>query len=119
MPGVYPTSACPANGAKRPAGTRVALPGTFCGTEVPRFLHGPSELGPYKTLGSVREHLPHGSDVAIIHLGDLLQLTHALGGFCAEQVAFPGMHAQDLSVSGDLKALLSAAMRLQLLLRLH
>jgi hypothetical protein len=28
------------SGAKRPAGTREALPGTFCRTEVPHFLHG-------------------------------------------------------------------------------
>ncbi|MGB2634066.1 MAG: hypothetical protein WAM58_09030, partial [Candidatus Acidiferrum sp.] len=43
----------PADGAKRPAGTREALPGTCCGTVVPRFLHWPSEPGWCKSRVSV------------------------------------------------------------------
>ena len=84
----------PGEGAKRPAGTREALPGTCCGTVVPQFLHCPGEpgwckkssLGRVQDLaemgrssaaalqklfgsGSVGEHLAHGGDVAIAHFG--------------------------------------------------
>lgn len=134
----------PTNGAKRPAGTREALPGTCCGTVVPRFLHlaertrlvqksslgrvpflakmGRSSAAALQRLsgsGSVGEHLAYGGDVALAYLGELLEPTHALGRLGTEQVALAGMHAQDLAVRGDLEALLGAAMSLELLLGLQ
>src|SRR5215471_13088232 len=78
----------PRERGERPAGTRVALPGSFClggfpaeqtlRTRQPRTA---AEMGrdaaPLTNLRPVGHHLPNSCDIGLVHLGQLLQLAHA------------------------------------------
>src|SRR6266700_5574565 len=115
--------------ADRPAGTREALPGTICGTCVPRFKHkGTTYCAPTKKNGwraipphaqkidtalAVGKHLLDAGHVCFVHQCELLQLAHAAGRFSAHQVALSGMPALNLAVGGKLEALPGAAVGLQ------
>jgi len=102
--------------AKRPAGTRVALPGTLLRNRSSAVLAQWSKLHPYKIKisNAVRKHLPGLGQVGLVDQRQLLELAHALGSLGAQQVALAGMHAQNLAGRGDLEALLRAAMGLEL-----
>jgi hypothetical protein len=63
---------------------------------------------------AVGQHLPRLEHIGLAHERQLFELAHAAGLFCAEQVAFTGVHALDLAGGGDLKAFVRAAVRLQL-----
>jgi hypothetical protein len=82
---------------------------------------GPLRLGGKTSVHaralSVRQHLPHRSQVGLVHQRKLFQLAHPPRPLGPQQMPFPGVHADDFTGSGHLKALCRPAMRLQFLLR--
>src|SRR4029453_6810536 len=70
-------------------------------------------------LQTVGKHLHGFAEVGVADLGQLLELAHALGGFGAKQVAFAGMHTNELAGASDLETFGGAAMRFELLFRLR
>ena len=122
----------PRERGERPAGTREALPGTFCGSLLRNLAVAEQARPPQKSflgktklaetgeltlalknLSPVGQHLTHRCDVGLIDLRQLLELAHALGRLGAEQVTLARMHPENLAIRGDLETLFCAAMGLQ------
>src|SRR5260221_3274996 len=68
MAGLTPSTIRSPKRAERPTGTRVALPGTFCETEVSQSLHGRHKTAPTKSkkLNAVRKHLPGLCQIGLV-----------------------------------------------------
>jgi len=123
--------------ANRPAGTRVALPGSMCGIFIPRceaetsrqslrsascilaslsiqLLRAWPKSEAKNSSKRVRQHLLGLQRVRFAHLRQLFQLAHAARGLGAQDVALARVRADDLAGRRNLKAFRGAAVRLQL-----